>query len=409
MIDRTSHTDAERDAREKPEMPAEDLQPHYWAAEDRYDGSPVPLRRQQRPAAAGHLAGPVAQLRRRHALRAPARHHPPRLRPGHHPVRPGQQLRPALRLRRGELRAHLRQGPRALPRRAGHHHQGRLAHVVRPVRLERLAQARPRPASRHSLDAHGPRPRRHLLLAPHRPRHARSRRRWARWPRPCTRARPATSGISSYSPARTAEAARILRELGTPLLIHQPNYSMFNRWIEAELLDVLDDDGAGCIPFSPLAQGLLTDKYLDGVPEGSRGPRRASPSRATSSARRTSPASARSTRSPGAAASPSRRWPSCGCCAIRASATALIGASSTSPARGQRGRARRCALQRRGAGRDRPLRDSPAIRRRPVVRVSRALTPRGARYGASVPANTCQARIVLAKRLMNMYVFSPTR
>jgi L-glyceraldehyde 3-phosphate reductase len=77
-------------------------------------------------------------------------------------------------------------------------------------------------------------------------------------------------GISSYSPARTAEAAAILRELGTPLLIHQPNYSMFNRWIEAELLDVLEVEGAGCIPFSALAQGLLTSKYLDGVPAGSR-------------------------------------------------------------------------------------------------------------------------------------------
>ena len=77
-------------------------------------------------------------------------------------------------------------------------------------------------------------------------------------------------GISSYSPARTVEAAAILRDLGTPLLIHQPNYSMFNRWIEAELLDVLEAEGVGCIPFSPLAQGLLTSKYLDGVPEGSR-------------------------------------------------------------------------------------------------------------------------------------------
>jgi L-glyceraldehyde 3-phosphate reductase len=77
-------------------------------------------------------------------------------------------------------------------------------------------------------------------------------------------------GISSYSPERAAQAAAILRELGTPLLIHQPNYSMFNRWIEAELLDVLEAEGAGCIPFSPLAQGLLTSKYLDGVPAGSR-------------------------------------------------------------------------------------------------------------------------------------------
>ncbi|HEV7871468.1 MAG TPA: L-glyceraldehyde 3-phosphate reductase [Modestobacter sp.] len=78
-------------------------------------------------------------------------------------------------------------------------------------------------------------------------------------------------GISSYSPEMTADAARILAELGTPLLIHQPSYSMLNRWIETEgLLDTLAAIGAGCIAFSPLAQGMLTDKYLDGVPEGSR-------------------------------------------------------------------------------------------------------------------------------------------
>lgn len=78
------------------------------------------------------------------------------------------------------------------------------------------------------------------------------------------------AGISSYSPERTREAARILRDLGTPLLIHQPSYSLVNRWIEGGLLDVLAEVGAGCIAFSPLAQGLLTDKYLDGVPTGSR-------------------------------------------------------------------------------------------------------------------------------------------
>jgi L-glyceraldehyde 3-phosphate reductase len=78
------------------------------------------------------------------------------------------------------------------------------------------------------------------------------------------------AGISSYSAQRTAEAASILRDLGTPLLIHQPNYSLLNRWIEDGLLDVLDEQGAGCIAFSPLAQGLLTDRYLDGIPEGSR-------------------------------------------------------------------------------------------------------------------------------------------
>jgi L-glyceraldehyde 3-phosphate reductase len=77
-------------------------------------------------------------------------------------------------------------------------------------------------------------------------------------------------GISSYSGARTAEAVAILRDLGTPLLIHQPSYSLLNRWIEEDLLGVLDTEGVGCIVFSPLAQGLLTDRYLDGVPEGSR-------------------------------------------------------------------------------------------------------------------------------------------
>ncbi|WP_104525267.1 L-glyceraldehyde 3-phosphate reductase [Blastococcus atacamensis] len=79
------------------------------------------------------------------------------------------------------------------------------------------------------------------------------------------------AGISSYSPEDTAKAAAILADLGTPLLIHQPSYSMLNRWIETEgLLDTLADVGAGCIAFSPLAQGMLTDKYLGGVPEGSR-------------------------------------------------------------------------------------------------------------------------------------------
>jgi L-glyceraldehyde 3-phosphate reductase len=77
-------------------------------------------------------------------------------------------------------------------------------------------------------------------------------------------------GVSSYSPEHTRHAATILRELGTPLLIHQPSYSMFNRWIEDGLLDVLDEEGAGCIVFTALAQGLLTNRYLDGVPADSR-------------------------------------------------------------------------------------------------------------------------------------------
>jgi L-glyceraldehyde 3-phosphate reductase len=78
------------------------------------------------------------------------------------------------------------------------------------------------------------------------------------------------AGISSYSAERTAEAVAIMRRLGTPLLIHQPSYSLLNRWIEVELLDILDREGLGCIAFSPLGQGMLTDRYLDGIPEDSR-------------------------------------------------------------------------------------------------------------------------------------------
>ena len=78
------------------------------------------------------------------------------------------------------------------------------------------------------------------------------------------------AGISSYSAEKTREAAAILRELATPLLIHQPSYSMLNRWIEPDLLDAVGELGVGCIAFSPLAQGMLTTKYLDGIPDGSR-------------------------------------------------------------------------------------------------------------------------------------------
>jgi L-glyceraldehyde 3-phosphate reductase len=84
------------------------------------------------------------------------------------------------------------------------------------------------------------------------------------------------AGISSYSAERTREAAAVLSALGTRLLIHQPSYSMLNRWIEAGLLDALEAEGVGCIVFSPLAQGMLTDRYLDGIPEGSRASRESS-------------------------------------------------------------------------------------------------------------------------------------
>jgi L-glyceraldehyde 3-phosphate reductase len=86
-------------------------------------------------------------------------------------------------------------------------------------------------------------------------------------------------GISSYGAERTREAASLLRALGTPLLIHQPSYSLLNRWIEPDLLDALGDEGVGCIVFSPLGQGMLTTKYLDGIPRESRAAREGSLSR----------------------------------------------------------------------------------------------------------------------------------
>ena len=119
-----------------------------------------------------------------------------------------------------------------------------------------------------SLAADGRRLRRHLLLATGSTRRRRSRRRWARSTPPSARARRSTPASRSYSGPRTKEAVEILRAMGTPLLIHQPSYSMLNRWVEEDLLDVLGDEGVGCIAFSPLAQGMLTDKYLNGVPGG---------------------------------------------------------------------------------------------------------------------------------------------
>ncbi|CAM5570488.1 hypothetical protein SFUMM280S_03092 [Streptomyces fumanus] len=122
-------------------------------------------------------------------------------------------------------------------------------------------------------------------------------------------------GVSNYSPEQTREAARILAGLGTPLLIHQPRYSMLDRRPETEgLLDALDELAVGSIAYSPLEQGLLTDRYLDGIPEDSRAA--TAPSSApTPSPGNSSASCAPSTRSPRSAARPWRRWPWPGCCA----------------------------------------------------------------------------------------------
>ena len=166
---------------------------------------------------------------------------------------------------------HLRARLPALPRRAGHLEQGGLRHVARPLRPgRRLAQVphrlvRPVPA------ADGPGLRRHLLQPPLRRDDAARGDAWARSTPSSARARRSTSASRRTPAARTREAVEILRSMGTPLLIHQPSYSMLNRWIErGPARRRSARPGLGLIAFSPLAQGMLTNKYLKGIPEGSR-------------------------------------------------------------------------------------------------------------------------------------------
>ena len=243
----------------------------YQPADGRYDT--MLYRRVGRSGlpAARDLPRAVAELRRRPAAGDPAGDRAPRLRPRHHPLRPGQQLRAALRLGRGELRPRPRHRPARPPGRAGDLDQGRLRHVAGPLRRPRLAQISPLQLDQ-SLARMGL-PYVDIFYShrvdPDTPIEETMGRGHRRPP-----GKALYAGISSYSPERTRQAAEILRGLGTPLLIHQPSYSMLNRWIEDDgLLNVLEEEGAGCIVFSLLAQGLLTDRYLDGVPEGSRASR----------------------------------------------------------------------------------------------------------------------------------------
>jgi L-glyceraldehyde 3-phosphate reductase len=268
MIDRTSHNDAEREAREKPELPAEVSQPFYWAAEDRYEkgrfryvgnsglqlsaislglwhnfGDDTPFARQRAVVRKAFDLG-ITQFDLANNYGPPY---------GSAEENFGRIFAKDLAPYRDELVITTKAGWDMWPGPYGW--GGARKHVLASLEasLERMGLDHVDIFYSHRIDLDTPLEETMgaLATAVHQGK--------ARY-----------VGISSYSPARTAEAARILRELGTPLLIHQPNYSMFNRWIEAELLDVLEAEGAGCIPFSPLAQGLLTDKYLDGVPDGSR-------------------------------------------------------------------------------------------------------------------------------------------
>ena len=268
MIDRTSHSEAEAAAREKPGMPAEDLQPHYWAAESRYEAMKFRYTGNnglQLPAISlglWHNFGDDTPFAKQRALIRRAfdlgitqfdlanNYGPPF---GSSEENFGRIFAKDLASYRDELVITTKAGWHMWPGPYGW--AGSRKHVLASLdaSLERMGLEYVDIFYSHRIDLDTPieETMSALATAVHQGK--------ARY-----------VGISSYSPARTAEAAAILRELGTPLLIHQPNYSMFNRWIEAELLDVLEVEGAGCIPFSPLAQGLLTSKYLDGVPQGSR-------------------------------------------------------------------------------------------------------------------------------------------
>ena len=240
-------------------------------------------------------------------------------------------------------------------RRAGHLHQGRLRHVAGALRPgRRVAEVRAllaRPVARRGWDwttstsstATGSTPRR------------RSRRRCRRSTRRCGQVARCTPASRPTRPTKTREAATIARELGTPLLIHQPSYSMLNRWIEKGLLDELEEQGMGCIVFTRPGPGAahrpLPRRRARGL---ARGPRATAPSRATTSTRRPSRTSARSTRSPRQRgqklAQLALQW------ALRDEPGHLGGHRRLvgRAARHQPRRPRRPAADRRGAGRDRP-------------------------------------------------------
>ena len=236
-----------------------------------------------------------------------------------------------------------------------------MARTVRRVRLPEVPAGVAGPVAGED----GAGLRRHLLLAPARPGHAAG----GDDGRAGHRGALGTAlyvGISSYSSERTRQAAAILRELGTPLLIHQPSYSMINRWIERGLLDTLEEVGAGCIAFSPLAQGLLTDRYLNGVPADSRVATGGAMGRDMLTEDRLARVRALNDVAAGAGrALPSS--PSLGRCVIRADDVAGHRRKQRRAARGQRRRARPPRPDRRRAGRDRPVRHGR--RRRPLVQV----------------------------------------
>ena len=221
----------------------------------------------ERIEAAAHLARTLAELREFERLRKRPRNDRQIIRPRHHAFRSGEQLRPAARLREKTSavscrpiwprtamsssfrprpaiscgRARTASGDRAIP--AGEPRSEPEPHETQLRRLFLFASRRPDAPLQETMGA--------LATAVH-------------------GGKALYVGISSYGPNKTREAAAILRELKVPCVIHQPSYSLLNPWVEHGLLDVLEQESIGCIAFSPLAQGLLTTKYLSGIPTSSR-------------------------------------------------------------------------------------------------------------------------------------------
>ena len=272
----------------------------------------VPPMRPQRPEAAPDVTRPVAELRRRPARRPDQCHADPGLRPRGHPLRPGQQLRPAY----GSAETNFGQvmaAPGPLPRRADHLHQGGLRHVARALRRRGLAQV-PAGQSGRQPRADGSRLRGHLLRAPVRPRdpaggdHGGPGHRRAPGQGPLRRDLVLPPGADARGGGHPGPA-------GHPLLIHQPSYSMFNRWIEQGLLDTIGELGLGCIVFSPWPRACSPTATWTGYPRD-RGPASRARSTRGGSTSRPWPRCGRSTPWPSAGGRPWPRWPWPGRCAI---------------------------------------------------------------------------------------------
>ena len=248
-------------------------------------------------------------------------------------------------------------GPRlpALPRRARHLDQGRLRHVAGAVRRPRVAQVPAGLAWTSRWPGWG------WTTSTSSTATASTRtRRWrrpsVRWSRRWSPAGRSTPGSRPTRRERTQQAATLLRGAGVPLLIHQPSYSMLNRWVEESLLDTLDDLGVGCIAFSPLAQGMLTDRYLKGIPAGSRAASDKSLSAGPDDGRSHAahPGAQPDGRRAAVRRSPSWRCP--GCCATSGLPASSSARRRSSSSRQNLAAASRAAVHRRGAAFDRPAR-----------------------------------------------------